>query len=90
MTSPSDILAATAEQEVRFVALWFTDITGLVKSVMIPARELDDVFVNGAHFDGSAIEGFARVAESDMVLMPDPASFVVLPWTQGAEKTARL
>ena len=90
MTSSSDILAAVAEQGVRFVALWFTDITGLVKSVMIPARELENVFVNGSHFDGSAIEGFARVAESDMVLMPDPDSFAILPWTQGAEKTARL
>ena len=90
MTSKSEILAAVEEQGVRFVALWFTDITGLVKSVMIPARELENVFVNGSHFDGSAIEGFARVAESDMVLMPDSSSFVILPWTAGAEKTARL
>ena len=90
MTSSSEILAAVDEQGVRFVALWFTDITGLVKSVMIPARELENVFVNGSHFDGSAIEGFARVAESDMVLMPDPTSFVVLPWTDDEEKTARL
>ncbi len=90
MTSASDIVAAVAEQGVRFVALWFTDITGLVKSVTIPARELENVFVNGSHFDGSAIEGFARVAESDMMLVPDPGSFVVLPWTEGREKTARL
>ncbi len=90
MTSSSEILAVMEEQGVRFVALWFTDITGLVKSVMIPARELENVFVNGSHFDGSAIEGFARVAESDMVLMPDASSFVILPWTDREEKTARL
>ncbi|MCY3833587.1 MAG: glutamine synthetase family protein [Chloroflexi bacterium] len=90
MVSAADILGAVDEQQVRFVALWFTDITGLVKSVMIPAGELENVFANGSHFDGSAIEGFARVAESDMVLVPDESSFVVLPWTVGAEKTARL
>lgn len=90
MPSSADILANVEEQRVRFVALWFTDITGLVKSVMIPAGELENVLENGSHFDGSAIEGFARVAESDMVLAPDPSTFVVLPWTEGDEKTARL
>jgi len=90
MVSAADILATVEEQQVRFIALWFTDITGLVKSVMIPASELENVIANGSHFDGSAIEGFARVAESDMVLSPDPSSFVILPWTLGEEKTARL
>ena len=90
MVSAVDILATVEEQRVRFIALWFTDITGLVKSVMIPAGELENVIANGSHFDGSAIEGFARVAESDMVLSPDPSSFVILPWTHGEEKTARL
>ncbi len=90
MDSAAAVLQAVEENQVRFVALWFTDITGLVKSVMIPARELANVFENGSHFDGSAIEGFARVAESDMALMPDPASFAILPWTTGEEKTARL
>lgn len=90
LNTAADILATVEEQRVRFVALWFTDITGLVKSVMIPAGELENVIANGSHFDGSAIEGFARVAESDMVLAPDLSSFVVLPWTTGEEKTARL
>ena len=90
MQSAADILKDVEAQRVEFVALWFTDITGLVKSVMIPARELANVFDNGSHFDGSAIEGFARVAESDMVLAPDESSYVILPWTAGAEKTARL
>ena len=90
METAAEVLEAVEERDARFVALWFTDITGLVKSVMIPADELANVFENGSHFDGSAIEGFARVAESDMVLMPDPSSFVILPWTDGDAKTARL
>ena len=90
MVTADDILRVMAERRVRFVALWFTDITGLVKSIMIPASELGNVLDNGSHFDGSAIEGFARVAESDMILIPDPSSFIILPWTHEAEKTARL
>lgn len=90
MLSAADILKDVEAQGVKFVALWFTDITGLVKSVMIPAGELENVFENGSHFDGSAIEGFARVAESDMVLAPDESSYVILPWTTSDEKTARL
>ena len=90
MATASEILQSAREQGVKFVALWFTDITGLVKSIMIPAGELGNVFDNGSHFDGSAIEGFARVAESDMVLVPDESSFVILPWTEGSERTARL
>ncbi len=90
MVTKADILEQVDKQNVQFVALWFTDITGIVKSVMIPARELENVLENGSHFDGSAIEGFARVAESDMVLVPDISTFVILPWTQEDEKTARL
>lgn len=90
MVTADDILQVMAERRVKFVALWFTDITGLVKSIMIPASELGNVLDNGSHFDGSAIEGFARVAESDMILIPDPSSFIILPWTHEAEKTARL
>lgn len=90
MVTKVDILQMVEDQNVNFIALWFTDITGLVKSVMIPAKELENVLENGSHFDGSAIEGFARVAESDMVLVPDISTYVTLPWTDGDEKTARL
>jgi glutamine synthetase len=90
MITKSDVLQTVDEQNIKFVALWFTDITGVVKSVMIPAKELENVLENGSHFDGSAIEGFARVAESDMVLVPDISTFIILPWTSGDEKTARL
>ncbi len=86
-----DILTRMDEHQVRFVALWFTDITGAVKNVLIPAEKLDAVIENGIHFDGSAIEGFARVAESDMVLKPDLDTFTVLPWNNNdQDRTARL
>lgn len=90
MVTKIDVLQMVEEQGVKFVALWFTDITGLVKSVMIPAKELENVLENGSHFDGSAIEGFARVAESDMILVPDVSTFITLPWNQDKDKTARL
>jgi glutamine synthetase len=67
-------------ERVRFVNLQFTDIVGMVKSVTIPLHQLDDCFRNGKWFDGSSIEGFARIAESDMFLVPDPATFAILPW----------
>ncbi len=90
MMTKEAVLAAIEEQNVQFVVLWFTDITGIVKNVTIPAGKVEAVIDNGMHFDGSSIEGFARVAESDMVLMPDLDSFVILPWEPSDERTARL
>lgn len=90
MLTKEAVLAAIDEQQIKFVALWFTDITGLVKSVTVPARKVEDVLDAGMHFDGSSIEGFARVAESDMILIPDLNTFTVLPWDPVEEKTARL
>jgi glutamine synthetase len=90
MTNKESILAAADEGRVQFVDLWFTDITGVVKSVTVPRSALADVIENGSHFDGSSIEGFARVAESDMVLMPDPDTFTILPWESESDRTARL
>ncbi len=90
MVNKDSILAAVQEQRVRFIDLWFTDITGMVKSVTIPVSELEDVLDHGAHFDGSSLEGFARVAESDMMLVPDLNTYAVLPWEEESERTARL
>lgn len=84
------VLAAIDEQAIKFINLWFTDITGLVKSVVVPAQAASAVFDSGVHFDGSAIEGFARATESDMLLVPDPVTFTVLPWDAPEERTARL
>src|SRR5450631_2516576 len=63
---------------------------GMMKAVQIPARQLDTAFTQGTWFDGSAIEGFARVAESDMYLRPDPTTFAVLPWENDSTKIGRL
>ncbi|MDX2160696.1 MAG: type I glutamate--ammonia ligase [bacterium] len=88
--SKETVLAAMEAEQVRYVALWFTDITGIVKNVTVPARKIESVIDHGLHFDGSSIEGFARVAESDMVLRPDLATFTVLPWSPAEERTARI
>src|ERR671931_896968 len=73
-----------AEKEgVRFVNLQFTDVVGMVKSVTIPVDKLEDAIDHGKWFDGSSIEGFARIAESDMFLVPDLATFSPIPWEPG-------
>ncbi len=88
--STSDILTRVEQLNIKFVDLQFTDLMGAVKSVTIPTRHLVEAFDHGAWFDGSSIEGFARIAESDMYLVPDPATFAVLPWLPGEDATARL
>ncbi|MGJ3240892.1 MAG: type I glutamate--ammonia ligase [Anaerolineae bacterium] len=86
-----DILNLIEENKIRYVALWFTDITGTVKSVIVPAQKFSNVLETGVHFDGSSIEGFARVAESDMLLLPDLDTFAILPWNNADDdRTARL
>ncbi len=90
MATKPDVLAAVEESNIRFVNLWFTDITGGVKSVTIPAGRLGKVIDDGANFDGSSLEGFTRVAESDMLLLPDLNTFTVHPWANGTETTASL
>jgi glutamine synthetase len=90
MWTRESMLAELEAQQVVYVALWFTDITGIVKSVTVPAHKLAHVLEHGLHFDGSSIEGFARVAESDMLLVPDPSTLVIFPWDAPAERTARL
>ncbi len=90
MATKEEILAAVDEQQIRFINLWFTDVNGMVKSIVIPSRDAADVLEHGYGFDGSSIEGFARAAESDMVLLPDLNTFAILPWDAPEERTARL
>src|SRR5215472_11689446 len=73
------ILATIDAEGVRFVNLEFTDVVGMAKCVTIPVEQIPDCLTHGKWFDGSAIEGFARVAESDMYLFPDLDTFAVLP-----------
>lgn len=75
-----DIAAEAAARGVRFCNLEFTDIVGMAKAVTIPIEQLATSVTEGRWFDGSAIEGFARVLESDMYLLPDVATFAVIPW----------
>ncbi|HEX3589239.1 MAG TPA: type I glutamate--ammonia ligase [Pseudonocardiaceae bacterium] len=77
------VLRTLEERDIRFVRLWFTDVLGFLKSVAVAPAELEGAFAEGIGFDGSAIEGFSRVYESDMVAKPDPATFQVLPWETG-------
>src|SRR3977135_1557874 len=69
-----------AERDIRVTRFWFTDILGQLKSFAVNADELDDAFEGGMGFDGSSITGFNAIEESDMIAMPDPQTFAVLPW----------
>src|SRR5271165_6460293 len=86
------VLRTLEERDIRFVRLWFTDVLGFLKSVAIAPAELEGAFEEGIGFDGSSIEGFARVSESDTVAHPDPSTFQVLPWTgkSGHHHSARM
>jgi glutamine synthetase len=84
------VLRALEERDVRFVRLWFTDVLGFLKSVAVAPAELEGAFAEGIGFDGSAIEGFARVTEADMLALPDPNSFQLLPWRDQGPATARM
>jgi glutamine synthetase len=78
------------EQDIKFIKLWFADILGFLKSFTITFEELEKSLEMGTGFDGSSIQGFVRIDESDMVAMPDPTTFRVLPWRPQEHKTARM
>ena len=78
------------EQKVKFIKLWFTDILGFLKSFTITSEELSDALEGGMGFDGSSIEGFVRIEESDMIAMPDPTTFCILPWRPKEHGVARM
>jgi glutamine synthetase len=81
------VLHMAKEHKVKFVRLWFTDILGFLKSFAITTNELEAALEEGQGFDGSSIEGFVRIDESDMVAMPDPTTFAIMPWRAGEEST---
>ena len=84
------VLKTTRDRDIKLVSLWFTDILGFLKSFDITPRELEAVLVDGAGFDGSSIEGFARIDESDMIALPDPTTFQILPWSLPQYPVARM
>ncbi len=85
-----DLIKRVKEDEVKFISLQFTDVTGAVKSVDMPVSGLDGALEDGVWFDGSSVEGFARIQESDMHLRLDPATYAVLPWSSMERRRARI
>ncbi|MCX5697003.1 MAG: glutamine synthetase family protein [Candidatus Omnitrophica bacterium] len=79
----SEILKLVKENNVKFIRLWFTDVLGFLKGFAITPNELEGALEDGMGFDGSSIEGFARIEESDMVARPDPDTFAIIPWRSG-------
>ena len=84
------VLKMVKERNVRFIRLWFTDILGFLKSFAITPEELEGALNEGMGFDGSSIQGFARIDESDMVALPDPNTFAILPWRPKENAVARM
>jgi glutamine synthetase len=84
------VLRTVEERGVRFVRLWFTDVLGFLKSFAITPAELEVALDEGMTFDGSAIEGYSRVQESDMLALPDPGTFEIVPWRGDDAPVARM
>ena len=84
------VLHTARENDVRFIRLWFPDILGELKGFAITVAELETALLQGMGFDGSSIEGFARIDESDMVALPDPSTFRILPWRPRENAVARM
>ena len=91
MQAQTDYVLRTVEERgVRFVRLWFTDVLGFLKSFAITPAELEAALEEGMSFDGSAIEGYSRVQESDMLAVPDANTFEILPWRGEDAPVARI
>ena len=90
INTKEDVLKAIEELDVKFIRLQFTDIQGVVKDVEIPVTQVQKALDVGISFDGSSVEGFVRIDESDMVLRPDVRSFAILPWNQNKGGVARM
>ncbi len=78
--SKAYVIKQCKERDVKFIRIWFTDVLGVLKSFALTVDELDNALEEGMGFDGSAIEGYTRIDESDMIAMPDPDTFLILPW----------
>jgi len=84
------VLKITKDKDIKLIGLWFTDILGFLKSFTITPKELEEALADGAGFDGSSVEGFARIDESDMIALPDPTTFQILPWSLPQHPVARM
>jgi glutamine synthetase len=89
-TDPGEVIARVESENIEFVRFWFTDILGQLKSFAVGKDELTEAFEQGMGFDGSSITGFNRIEESDMIAMPDPSTFKLLPWRGPEHKVGRV
>jgi glutamine synthetase len=85
-----DVRKIVKDKDISFVQFWFTDVLGVLKSFAITPSELEEGMTEGMGFDGSSIEGFARIQESDMIAKPDPTTFQLVPWRSGDRPVARM
>jgi glutamine synthetase len=85
-----DILEKVKKEDISFIDLMFSDLSGQLKCVTISPRELEDCLEHGKWFDGSSVEGFTRIHESDMLLIPDPSTYIMLPWPRHGKNAARI
>ena len=83
-------VAAIKDENIEFVHLWFTDVLGFLKTFVITADELESAMAEGMGFDGSSIEGFTRIEESDMIALPDPKTLKIMPWRQDDQLVATM
>jgi glutamine synthetase len=86
----TDVVKQIQEQGIKFVRLQFTDINGIIKNLAVSSKNIESIFENGQSFDGSSITGYRPIEESDMVLVPDPTTFAVLPWRPKEKSSCRL
>ena len=89
-TTPDEILSRIEKEDIQFIRLWFTDILGQLKSFAVGKDEMEGAMSDGMGFDGSSITGFNRIEESDMIAMPDPDTFKVLPWRPQEKAVGRM
>ncbi|MEA1935861.1 MAG: glutamine synthetase family protein [Thermodesulfobacteriota bacterium] len=85
-----DVLKVVKEQDVSFIQFWFTDVLGMLKTFSVSPSELEEGLTEGMGFDGSSIQGFARIEESDMIAKPDPATFQIISWRPSDRPVARM
>jgi glutamine synthetase len=90
MPTKEEILKMVKDNDVEFIRLWFTDLNGILKSFAIGKEELEHALNDGMGFDGSSITGFQAIEESDMIAMPDPNTFAILPWRPQEKAVARM
>lgn len=88
--SKDDIRSMVKDEDVKFLRLMFTDLFGTIKNVEVPITQLDKLLDNKLMFDGSSIEGFVRIEESDMYLYPDLSTWMIFPWSTDRGKIARV